>query len=176
MQLLFLYGPPAAGKYTIAKEVAERTGLPLFHNHLVVDAVASVFPFGSENFVRLREQFWIEIFRAAAEEGRSLIFTFQPEPSVAADFPKRVAALHSKAGGETLFIRLRLSLEEQLNRIDSVDRARFGKLRDRTLLLDLHEQFTACEAAMPEPRLTIDTGDVSAETAGARIAGLVATG
>ena len=54
MHLLFLYGPPASGKYTIARIIAEQTGLPLFHNHLIVDAVAAVFPFGSANFIRLR--------------------------------------------------------------------------------------------------------------------------
>lgn len=58
MQLIFLYGPMAAGKLTVARELAARTGFALFHNHLLVDAVAAVFPFGSPSFVRLREQFW----------------------------------------------------------------------------------------------------------------------
>ena len=56
MRLIFIYGPVASGKLTIARLVSERTGLPLFHNHLVVDAVAAVFPFGSEAFVILRER------------------------------------------------------------------------------------------------------------------------
>jgi hypothetical protein len=59
MKLLFLYGPVASGKLTIARELATLTGFALFHNHLVVDAVAAVFPFGSERFVKLREQFWL---------------------------------------------------------------------------------------------------------------------
>lgn len=78
MRLLFIYGPVAAGKLTIARLISERTGLPLFHNHIVVDAVATVFPYGSEAFVRLRELFWLETISAAAEAGRSLIFTFAP--------------------------------------------------------------------------------------------------
>ena len=53
------YGPAVSGKLTIAKELATLTGFSLFHNHLVVDAVAAVFPFGSERFVKLREQFWL---------------------------------------------------------------------------------------------------------------------
>ena len=56
MILVFLYGPVASGKLTIARELAARTGFALFHNHLVVDAVMAVFPFGSESFVRLRER------------------------------------------------------------------------------------------------------------------------
>lgn len=89
MLLLFLYGPVASGKLTIGRLVAERTGIPLFHNHLIVDAVSAVFPFGSEPFVRLREGFWLEMMGAAAQAGRSLIFTFTPEPTVAEDFPER---------------------------------------------------------------------------------------
>ena len=58
MKLVFIYGPPAAGKLTIARKVAEKAGLALFHNHLIVDAVGAVFPFGSEHFKRLREKFW----------------------------------------------------------------------------------------------------------------------
>lgn len=56
MKLIFLYGPPAAGKLTIARALAVITGFAVFHNHLVVDAVESIFPFGSERFTRLREQ------------------------------------------------------------------------------------------------------------------------
>jgi cytidylate kinase len=39
MKLLFLYGPAASGKLTIARELTTLTGFALFHNHLVVDAV-----------------------------------------------------------------------------------------------------------------------------------------
>ena len=74
-QLLFLSGAPAVGKLTISREISELTGLPLFHNHLVVDAASSVFPFGSAPFIRLREMMWLEVFREAAAEKRSLIFT-----------------------------------------------------------------------------------------------------
>lgn len=173
MKLIYLYGPPASGKYTIARLVAERTGLPLFHNHLVVDAVAAVFPFGSESFIRLREKFWIDTIRAASAAQRSLIFTFQPEASVAPDFPTRVASGVSEAGGETHFVRLTLPLEEQLARIANTSRAQFGKLRDPALLRQLHEQFAACEEAMPEPVLTLNIATLSPEQSVDRIVGLV---
>lgn len=172
MKLIFLYGPPAAGKFTIARELSQLTGLPLFHNHLVVDAVASVFPFGSESFARLREQFWMETFQAAVDEDRSLIFTFQPETSVAPDFASRVADLVSDAGGDIIFVHLTLSLDQQLARIANSDRASFGKLRDPDLLRALHDQFEACEAAMPSPRIRIDTSAVSPTDAANRIEAL----
>jgi len=42
MKLVFIYGPPASGKLTVARELATLTGYRLFHNHLIVDAVAAV--------------------------------------------------------------------------------------------------------------------------------------
>lgn len=157
MNLVFLYGPPAAGKLTVAKEVAAKTGFALFHNHLVVDAVHAVFPFGSPSFVRLREQFWIDVISAAVAEERSLVFTFQPEGSVAPDFAQRVIDLVTRAGGRVCLVHLKLAAEEQLRRIANDDRAAFGKLRDAGLLKTLQSQFEACEQAMPTPDLVIDT-------------------
>lgn len=156
MHLIFIYGPPAAGKLTVAREIAARTGFALFHNHFVVDAVMAVFPFGDEAFVRLREQFWMAIFEDAAKQGRSLIFTFAPEPTVAPDFPERVRNLVERHGGRTTFIALTVSPDEQERRLLDQSRAAFGKLRDLQLLRDLRPQFDACLRAMPKAALTLD--------------------
>lgn len=169
MQLLFLYGPPAAGKLTIGRIVAARTGLPLFHNHLVVDAVAALFPFGSPEFVRLRERFWLEALGTAAGAGRSLIFTFNPEPSVAANFPARVAELVARAGGETIFVALTVDPVEQERRIDDAPRAQFGKLRSLDLLRELRASMAECEARMPAPILSIDTSTIPPDEAAGAI-------
>lgn len=167
MRLIFLYGAPASGKLTVGKELAAISGFALFHNHLVVDAVASVLPFGSEQFVRLREQFWLAILGEAAAVRRSVIFTFAPEASVAPDFPLRIKAQTERAGGQIDFIRLVVSSREQERRLGNPDRAAFGKLRAPDLLRELRQQFADCETAMPQPALTIDTGTMS-PTASAR--------
>jgi chloramphenicol 3-O-phosphotransferase len=44
-RIIFLHGPGAAGKYTIARELSRLTGLPLFHNHLTVDLLLALFPY-----------------------------------------------------------------------------------------------------------------------------------
>ena len=169
MHLIFVYGPPAAGKYTVSRRVSELTGLPLFHNHLVVDAVSAVFPFGTENFMRLREKFWMDAFKAAAEEGRSLIFTFQPENSVDPTFPNRVRELVESAGGSVTFVHLHLSRGGQLDRIDNEDRAKFGKLRDVEILKANLDQFEACTKAMPAADIIIETEQMSAYEAADQI-------
>lgn len=157
MKLVFLYGPAAAGKLTVARELSALTGWPVFHNHLVVDTLTAVFPFGSDAFVRLRERFWLDTFREAAAAGRSLIFTFAPEPTVAVDFPEGARAVVTTAGGEVVFVRLAVSPDEQERRLANPDRAAFGKLRSLDLLREMRDAFDACEAAMPAPAVTVDT-------------------
>ena len=53
MKLIFIWGPAASGKLTVARELEKLTGLPVFHNHLVVDALLEKLPFGDPEFVRL---------------------------------------------------------------------------------------------------------------------------
>jgi len=169
MQLVFLHGPAAAGKLTVAKALARRTGFALFHNHLVVDAVAAVFPFGDPEFRRLRERFWLETFEAAAKGGRSLIFTFAPEATVSAGFPQAASAAVEAEGGRVRFIELTCPPDELARRIDAADRAAFGKLRDPDLFRRL-----ATEGAFDYPpiasELTIDTAATTPDGAAERIA------
>ncbi|MDZ4690262.1 shikimate kinase [Terricaulis sp.] len=174
MKLVFIYGQAGVGKLTVGRELADLTGMALFHNHLVVDAVGAVFPFGSESFIKLRERFWLDVFAEAASTGRSMIFTFAPESSVCSDFPERVRSLIQAAGGELQFIRLIAPVEEQERRIAEPSRAAFGKLRSLDLLRELRPQFDAALAAMPVALLTIDTASVDARAAAKAIANAVA--
>jgi hypothetical protein len=161
MKLVFIYGPVASGKLTIARELGRMTGYAVFHNHLIVDAVAAVFPFGSEPFVRLREKMWLDMMREAAEAGRSLIFTFAPEPSVVQGFDKRVAETVEAAGGSTHFVQLTLPVAVQEERLTAPSRAEFGKLQSLELLRKLRGQFEASERAMPRGEVLIDTSAVN---------------
>jgi chloramphenicol 3-O-phosphotransferase len=168
MQLVFLHGPAAAGKLTVARAVAGRTGFALFHNHLVVDAVAAVFPFGSPEFRRLRERFWLETFEAAAREGRSLVFTFAPEATVSAGLPQDVVATVEDNGGRVRFVQLTCPADELARRVDNADRAAFGKLRDRDLFLRL-SAVGAFDYPEIASELTLDTSTRSPDEAAERI-------
>ena len=148
MLLVFLHGGAAAGKLTTARELSARLGYPVFHNHLVVDLLTTVFPFGSPPFVRLREEFWLSVFQSAAENARSLIFTFTPEATVAAGFAERARTAVANRSGTVHFVRLRVSEEEQ-------DRREFHKLVDPTVLRRLRQAGDDFE--QPPTDLAIDT-------------------
>lgn len=55
MQVVFIFGPTASGKLTIASEVASLTGFRLFPDHLAVNLVKGVFDHGMRAFTRIRE-------------------------------------------------------------------------------------------------------------------------
>lgn len=167
MDLVFLHGPAAAGKLTIAREIAKAVGYPVFHNHLVVDLLTTVFPFGSEPFVRLREQMWLSIFDDAAKVDRSLLFTFTPEATVQAGFPARVSASIKANGGKVHFVRLAVSVEEQERRIAAASRHEFRKLTDVESLRRLRREPGAVE--QPPTDLSIDTNNLDPGATAKRI-------
>jgi hypothetical protein len=72
MQLIFIFGQVALGKLTVARELAARTDVALFHNHLVVDAVSAVFPFGSEPFSVIKPNL--------CKSAHSRLFRYQTHP------------------------------------------------------------------------------------------------
>jgi len=110
--LLFLHGPPGSGKLTVARELKTLTGFRLFHNHLAVDLLESVFEFGSPPFIDLREEFWLSVFRQAARTNVSLIFTFAPERTVRPEFPAVAESTILAGGGQVLFVSLRCDESE----------------------------------------------------------------
>lgn len=158
MQLIFIHGPAAVGKLTVGRELQALTGLRLFHNHLVVDALLAVFPFGSEPFVRLRERAWIDVFREAAASGVSLIFTFMPEPTVSDHFAERVEQVVVGLGGTVRFVELVCPLEEQERRVELPSRAGFLKLRSLQSFRALKDADAGRPIARPRADLVIDTG------------------
>ncbi len=170
MKLIFIWGPAASGKLTVARELEKLTGLPVFHNHLVVDALLEKLPFGDPEFVRLRESMWMAAFETAAKSDKSVIFTFAPEPTVPDGFSDRVAALVEGAGGEVKFVQLLLSATEQERRIVNESRREFRKLMSIEVLRMLRPAFEASEEEMPAAHLVIDTEEVSAGDAARRIA------
>ncbi len=169
MKLVFVYGPPAAGKLTVSTEIARRTGYKLFHNHLTVDAVAPVFEFGTEPFWKLVRRFRFETVTEAARRNVDLIYTFcyakDEDDAHVAEFIEIVES----NGGEICFVLLKCEREELDRRVVGESRARFGKVRSVETLAELlakHELFTP----VPHRRsLVIDTTRTNAVEAATEI-------
>ena len=107
MIVLFLHGPPAVGKLTVAEELSKLTGIQLFHNHIVVDAALEKFEFGSDGFKKYRAEAWLEAFETAAQNNKSFIFTFNPEKTVDPALIHQLVEQVEKHDGSVLFIELK---------------------------------------------------------------------
>lgn len=166
MKLIFLLGMPGVGKLTVAREVSRLTGFKVFHNHLTVDLVTSVFEFGSPPFIELREKIWLSMFSEAVRDKLpGLIFTFAFDRTVRDNFTEKVRETIEKGGGQVLFVELKCSMPELENRIADPSRQEFGKLNSLEWFRDLREK-----GAFVRPNfsadLVIDTTEIPAgETA-----------
>lgn len=171
MKLIFLHGLPGVGKLTVGRELAKLTNLGLFHNHLVVDLVGSVFEFGSRQFVELRELIWLAMFSRAVEgKLRGLIFTFAFDRTVRSGFIENVRRVVEVDGGEVLFVELKCSPEELEKRIAHPSRQSFGKLNSVEQFRELSKADAFVDPGIPADRLIVDTTELSASQAARLIA------
>jgi chloramphenicol 3-O-phosphotransferase len=169
MRLVFLYGPPGVGKFSVGGQLSALTGFRLFHNHLTIDLVTSVFPPGTQAWNRLARRIRLEVFAEAAREDVDLILTRAPR-AADPDEVDRVCTMIEpvrEAGGAVLFVQLRCDREELLERVQSDARRAHGKLTDPQVLLDMYD----LDAALPfAPYLRLDTSRMTPAEAADRIA------
>ncbi len=169
MQVIFIYGPAASGKFTIGCELSEKLGIPLFHNHLTVDLVTTLFEFGSDGFKELRREIWQNSFAAAAKAGQSFVFTFHPEATVQEDLVSSLQQIVEENGGAVQYIELMCSDGEVLKRLANPDRSAHGKLQDTRLYQQLRNDGQFDYQGVPKADFTIDTESVSATEAAEKI-------
>ena len=170
MRLVYLYGPPGVGKLTVASELVALTGFKLFHNHLTVDLVRSVFPLNSEPYTRLVRQLRRDMVAEAARAGINLVFTgvyLGTEEQLAAI--RRFIEPVDASGGVVQLVQLTCRLDVWRARVPNESRRALNKLTDPDRALGL---FAGGDpfAVMPiEPVLTVDTTHLPPSQAAARI-------
>ena len=117
MRLLLIIGPPAVGKMTVGRAVADRSTFRLFHNHHTIELLLDVFDYGTPPFSTLNSEFRRRMIEEAADAGTDLVFTFVwdldlPEESdwlarLVEPYADRVAVVELVAGLDTRLQRNR---------------------------------------------------------------------
>jgi hypothetical protein len=141
MKLILLYGPPAAGKLTIAQEIARLTEFKVFHNHLTVNLAAAIFPRGTPAYRQLLWDIRYAVFAAAARAHiAGLLFTMvyrrDQEPHIA-----RCVAIVEQCGGTVCFVQVYCQAETVRQRVVREERQQHGKITSVALLNELLRQW-----------------------------------
>lgn len=169
MNLIFIYGPPATGKLTVAKELSKLTGYPIFHNHLTRDLVGDIFPDSLDKNYGLVATLRKDIMAYCAANGHSLIFTYVYDgPDDDAVLGAMVRAVTDN-GGSVRFVELGAPREVLLQRVADESRKAHKKLTDVTEMTDLLDRVTFGRVPYDDV-LAIDTSTYSPEVAAAHIA------
>jgi chloramphenicol 3-O-phosphotransferase len=176
--LIYLYGPPASGKPTVAEKLADLTGFTLFHNHLTVNAIGSVFAFGSDAYEDVLRRLRLDVLQTAAKTGTDLIFTNNSAWRGAdgrarfAEFAAEAQRVVETHGGRTLFVRLHAPLGILEERLQSDSRRAHKKLLDIGQLRELVASLD--ESSLHPGDLCIDTSVASPDAAARSISEVLA--
>jgi hypothetical protein len=116
--LLFVFGPPAVGKMTVGRAIADASDFRLFHNHHVIEPLLDVFEFETPQFQTLMSEFRQRVLEEAATADIDLVFTLV----WALDLPEDAAAMRRhlapfvEAGRRIVMVELYADLETRLDR------------------------------------------------------------
>jgi hypothetical protein len=177
--LVYIYGPPAVGKLTVATELEQQTGFRLFHNHLTIDAVKVVFEFKSAPFTEVVHRLRLDVFETAARNRLDVIFTNNSVWDVPdgrarfAEFAEEARSRVETAGGKVLFVQLVAPLAVLEGRVGAASRHERGKIVRPARIRELFAQLE------PEPLhdddLIVDTSVLCPADAASAIAGRLPT-
>jgi hypothetical protein len=113
--LLLILGPPAVGKMTVGRVIADRSSYRLFHNHHTIELLLDVFDYGTPPFRTLNTEFRRRLIEEAAATGTDLVFTFVMgmDEEGEADYLARLAAPY---GDDVAVVELVADLDTRLVR------------------------------------------------------------
>ena len=134
MKLIFIYGPPASGKLTIAEILSERTGIPLFHNHLSRDLVKDIYGDKLRDNYELVDRIRFDVLDYCSKNQTDLIFTYVYEGEDDDENVRQFIETIEKNNGEVVFVELIANKEDLISRVDNESRKKFKKLKDPVIM------------------------------------------
>jgi hypothetical protein len=119
MKLIIITGPQAVGKMAVGRAIAAKSDLKLFHNHMTIDMVISIFPYATKEAQKLIRLFRKEIFESMANSDQAgLIFTYLWgfERQSDHDYVNALIDLFESKGAEVFVVELECDMNERLLR------------------------------------------------------------
>ena len=175
--IIYLFGPPAVGKYTVACAIAERNGAVIVDNQLINHPIFSLFKWDGRfqlpsdimnRTIPIREAV-LSTIEEAGPESMSYVFTNQlSDTTNARDLYARIKRIAVTRGSTFLPVMLTCEPEEQARRVENVDRVARLKIADATWVRDYMQTNKPFEPADPGV-VRLDTTALDPETAAEEI-------
>ena len=162
MKLLFLYGPPASGKLTVANKLSELTKIPLFHNHLSRDIVKDIYGKNLLNHYALVDQIRFDVLSYCANQGTDIIFTYVYEGKTDDENVRKLINAIKNNGGDVVFIELKASREDLIKRVSNDSRKLYKKLIDPEEMTRITEDLSIYSMPFVDS-FVINTSELSPE-------------
>jgi tRNA uridine 5-carbamoylmethylation protein Kti12 len=140
MKLVLLYGAPGTGKYTIAKELANKTGFTLLHNHIILNALSEIFGFDNPIRKKLEKEFRLRIIEEAVKANIDLIVT----GVIMRDnekFYKEILRIVTEHGGSYEIVHLTAPKDVLEHRIENESRKTMNKISTKAKFNEWMKQY-----------------------------------
>jgi shikimate kinase len=168
-KIILITGSPAAGKFTVGKKLSKELGVPLLHNHMVIDLVKELFP-NEENKHKLREPLFFYLLSFAAKQGHSLILTYAYAQNYTSksgindvDLVKKIKRVSKSNGGIFYSIHLQTSEKEILARTIKPSRKKYHKLKDVKEMKNILKQWDVVTPPPFKDGVVINNSKLSAD-------------
>ncbi len=159
MKLIIIFGPHAVGKMTVGQSLSQKTGIPLFHNHVSIELSTELLGSFNEKQMALSNALREVVFdHVAKAHQQGLIFTFMWALDEKADeqYLHRLEKRFIDEGGEVYYIELEADKEVRFARNQTENRLRH-KATKRNLDVSNHLFKTLEE----KHRLNSHTGEIT---------------
>ncbi len=156
MKLIVIYGPPAVGKLTVARELEKTTNFKIFHNHLTGDIASTIYEFNSEPWKKYVIKQRKDFFKEAAKSNANIIFTYVYGKGIDESFIKWLTKnVKSKKANEIYFVQLKCNKKELEKRVVSPQRKKYEKLKSKKGLRECFKKWDM-ESPLPLTKVIIN--------------------
>jgi hypothetical protein len=170
MKLIFIYGPPAVGKLTVATELAKITSSAVFDDHPAINSLQPVFGGRPTSMDKVVEDIRLAVIEEAARSDVDLIFTFVYAHPEDIPYVDRISEAVERHGGKVCFVQLKCSRAAQEARVTHPGRAPFKSVDSIEIVREWNARYELLTPIPGRDSLSIDNTDLAPALVAQKIA------
>lgn len=161
MNLVLMYGPPAVGKLTIAKELAGLIGYTVFDNHMILNVLINIFGFDHPSRKKLEKEFRLKIIDEAIKANINLIMT-GVIVNQNLDFYTKAVQIVEESGEKCFIVQLTASESALKNRVEHESRKNYNKIFTKRDWENFYKEYPEMyKKFFTKEHLVINTTDIT---------------